>query len=58
MEISLFLERPLFQALNHAFQQALVNGNYTEEKEDSSFDKEFHLLFFFFHNLITQINLY
>lgn len=46
MEISLFLERPLFQTLNRAFQQALVNRNYTEEKEKSASYKEFHLLFF------------
>lgn len=46
VEISLFLVRPLFQTPNSAFQQALVNGNYTEEKENSAFYKEFHLLLF------------
>lgn len=45
-EISLFLERPLFQTLHRAFQQALVNGNYTEEREISAFYKELHLLIF------------
>jgi len=44
-EISLFLERPLFQTVHHEFQQALMNGNYTEMKENAAFFKEsLHLL--------------
>lgn len=45
-EISLFLERPLFQTVNHELQQALVNGNYTEEKENAAFCKESPHLFY------------
>jgi len=44
-EISLFLERPLFQTVNHEFQQALLNGSYPEEKKNAAFCKEFpHLV--------------
>lgn len=45
-EISLFLERLLFQTVNQEFQQALVNRNYTEEWENAAFCIEFSLLLY------------